>query len=216
LPLPALARTVGDGSAAHLHALARGHDPRPVEPDEPDRSIGAEETFGTDVEDPAVVHRELLRLSEKTAARLRASQQLGRTVSIKVRFADFATITRARTLPTPTDAGHEVYATARGLYDALGLDRARIRLVGVRVEGITPAADAALQLPLGAREHGWRDADRAVDRAVDRFGSGAVRPAALVRPDGPEVQPPGPLRPRADTPADTPGKGVPEPRRDRW
>ena len=211
LPLPALARAVGEGSAAHLHALATGHDPRPVQPHEPDRSIGAEETFGTDVEDPAVVHRELLRLSERTAARLRASGQLGRTVSIKVRFADFSTLTRARTLPTPTDAGHEVYATARGLYDALRLGRARIRLVGVRVEGILPAAEAALQLPLGAREHGWRDADRAVDRAVDRFGSGAVRPAALVSPD---VRPPGPPRPAADTPGDTPGPEVFTARRD--
>lgn len=219
LPLPALARALGDGAAAHLHALARGHDPRPVQPHEPDRSIGAEETFGTDVDDHAVVHRELLRLSERTAARLRGSGQLGRTVSIKIRFADFTTVTRARTLPTPTDAGHEVYATARALYDALRLDRARIRLVGVRVEGISPVADAALQLPLGAREHGWREADRAVDRAVDRFGSGAVRPAALVDPHGPATQPAGPLRPRADTPADTPidtpGTGVPTGPRDR-
>ncbi|HST63589.1 MAG TPA: DNA polymerase IV [Mycobacteriales bacterium] len=180
LPLPALVRALGEGTATHLHALATGHDPRTVVTDEPDRSIGAEETFGTDVTDHGVVHRELLRLAEKTAARLRASGQLGRTVSIKVRFADFTTITRARTLPTPTDAGREVYGTARALYDALELDRARIRLVGVRVEGIAPTGDAALQLELGAREFGWRDADRAVDRAADRFGSGAVRPATLV------------------------------------
>jgi DNA polymerase-4 len=182
MPLPALARALGGGSAAHLHSLANGHDPRQVVTDEPDRSIGAEETFGTDVEDHAVVHRELLRLAERTAARLRSSGQLARTVSIKVRFADFTTITRARTLPTPTDAGRELYATARALYDGLGLDRARIRLVGVRVEGIAPTGDAALQLELGAREHGWRDADRAVDRAADRFGSGTIRPATLVHP----------------------------------
>jgi DNA polymerase IV len=103
-------------------------------------------------------------------------------VSLKVRFADFSTITRARTLPAPTDAGHEVYATARALYDGLDLDGPRIRLVGVRVEGIAAAGDAARQLELGGRERGWRDADRAVDRAVDRFGSGAVRPATLVSP----------------------------------
>jgi DNA polymerase IV len=199
LPLPALVRALGQGTAAHLHALATGHDPRTVVTDEPDRSIGAEETFGSDVTDHGVVHRELLRLAEKTAARLRSYGQLGRTVSIKVRFADFATITRARTLPTPTDAGREIYGTARALYDALELDRARIRLVGVRVEGIAPAGDASLQLELGAREFGWRDADRAVDRAADRFGSGAVRPATLVggliptigekRRDTPEEQP---------------------------
>jgi len=180
LPLPALARALGDGVAAHLHALASGEDPRPVVPDEPDRSIGAEETFEADVDEHAVIHRELLRLAEKTAARLRTAGQAGRTVSLKIRFADFSTITRARTLPAPTDTGHEVYATARALYDGLELDRPRIRLVGVRVEGIGAAEESPRQLELGAREHGWRDADQAVDRAVDRFGSGAVRPATLV------------------------------------
>jgi nucleotidyltransferase/DNA polymerase involved in DNA repair len=182
LPLPALTRAVGEATAAHLHALANGLDPRPVVPHEPDRSIGAEETFGADVDEHPVVHRELLRLAEKSAARLRSSGQAGRTVSIKIRFADFSTITRARTLPSPTDAGHEIYATARALYDALELDRPRIRLVGVRVEGIAAAGEANRQLELGAREYGWRDAERAVDRAVDRFGSGAVRPATLVGP----------------------------------
>ena len=187
LPLPALARALGDGVAAHLHALANGEDPRAVVPAEPDRSIGAEETFEADVDDHAVIHRELLRLAEKTAARLRASGQAGRTVSLKIRFADFSTVTRARTLPAPTDAGHEVYATARALYDGLELDRPRIRLVGVRVEGIAAAGESARQLELGARERGWRDADRAVDRAVDRFGSGVVRPATLVSPTTPNL-----------------------------
>jgi DNA polymerase-4 len=197
MPLPALVRALGQGTATHLHALATGHDPRSVVTDEPDRSIGAEETFGSDVTDHGVVHRELLRLAEKTAARLRSSGQLGRTVSIKVRFADFATITRARTLPGPTDAGREIYRTARGLYDALGLDRARIRLIGVRVEGIAPAGDASRQLQLGAREFGWRDADRAVDRAADRFGTGAVRPATLVGGRTPTIG-----EERRDTPGD--------------
>jgi nucleotidyltransferase/DNA polymerase involved in DNA repair len=193
-PLPALTAAVGEATAAHLHALANGRDPRRVEPVVADKSIGAEETFETDVEDPAVVRRELLRLSERTAARLRAAGQQGRTVSIKVRFADFSTVTRARTLPAATDAGHEVYETARALFEALGLDRARVRLVGVRVEGLAPAGDASHQLELGARDRGWRDADRAVDAATDRFGPDAVRPATLVRP-GPTTQPPGPLRP---------------------
>jgi DNA polymerase-4 len=103
-------------------------------------------------------------------------------VSLKIRFADFSTVTRARTLPAPTDAGHEVYATARALYEGLELDRPRIRLVGVRVEGMAAAGESARQLELGARERGWPDADRAVDRAVDRFGSGAVQLGTLVSP----------------------------------
>ncbi len=181
-PRAALRRAVGAAVADHLAALAAGRDDRRVVPHEPDKSIGAEETFDTDVADPAVIGRELLRLSERTAGRLRATGQVGRTVSIKVRFADFSTITRARTLGTGTDAGREIYQTARALYAALGLDQARIRLVGVRVEGIAPASSTPAQLRLGDREHGWRDADRAVDQAAERYGAGAVRPAALVRP----------------------------------
>ncbi len=189
-PVSTLTRALGPAAGAHLAALAWGRDERVVVPHEPDKSIGAEHTFGSDVDDPAVVVRELLRLSERTAARLRASGQVGRTVSIKVRFADFTTITRARTLPEATDVGRVVYDTAVVLYEALGLQRARIRLVGVRVEGVGQAADQVHQLQLGEREHGWRDAEQAVDRAARRFGAGAVRPATLVTPSSTVDDPP--------------------------
>jgi DNA polymerase IV len=185
-PVGTLQRALGPAAGAHLAALAWGRDQRVVVPSEPDKSIGAEETFSSDVDDPAVIARELLRLSERTAARLRASGQVGRTVSIKVRFADFTTITRARTLREHTDVGRTVYETALALYEALGLQRARLRLVGVRVEGITDAATAPRQLLLGERDSGWREAEQAVDRASRRFGAGAVRPATLVEPTSPD------------------------------
>jgi DNA polymerase IV len=139
------------------------------------------------VDDPVVVRRELLRLSERTAARLRAQGFVGRTVAVKIRFADFTTITRSRTLGEATDVAKVVYDTAVGLYDALGLERARLRLVGVRVEQLVPAASQPRQLLLGERDTGWREAEQAVDRATRRFGAGAVRPAALVdRTDDPD------------------------------
>jgi DNA polymerase-4 len=181
-PVSTLQRALGPAAGAHLAALAWGRDERRVVAHEPDKSVGAEETFPSDVDDPAVVARELLRLSERTAARLRAAGQVGRTISIKVRFADFTTITRARTLPEATDVGRTVYETALGLYEALGLERARLRLVGVRVEGIVDAASSPRQLLLGERDSGWREAEQAVDRAARRFGAGAVRPATLVDP----------------------------------
>jgi DNA polymerase IV len=182
IPVATLERALGPAAGRHLSELSWGRDPRSVEAHEPDKSIGAEETFGTDVDDPDVVRRELLRLSERVGARMRGQAYKGRTVSIKVRFADFTTITRSRTLRDPTDVTRDVYATALSLYEALGLDRARLRLVGVRVEGLVDAAQAEEQLVLGAPERGWRDADAAVDRAARRFGRGAVRPAALVTP----------------------------------
>ena len=152
-------------------------------PHEPDKSIGAEETFSRDVDDPDVVRRELLRLAERTAARLRTAGLAGRTVSVKIRFADFTTITRARTLSEPTDVAAVLYATARQLYEALGLDRARLRLVGIRVEGLVESELAPHQLLLGERAQGRREVEQAADRAARRFGDGTVRPASLVDPD---------------------------------
>lgn len=148
----------------------------------PERSIGSEETFSRDVDDPRVVHRELLRLAERTASRARAAGMAGRTVVLKVRFADFTTITRSRTLRERTDVTREIHTTARDLFDALALDRARLRLVGVRLEGLADAATQPRQLVLGERAHGWRDADGAVDQAGARFGAGSVRPATLLTP----------------------------------
>jgi len=184
VPARTLQRALGAAAGSHLHDLSWGRDPRRVVPDEPERSTGAEETFSTDIDDPVVIHRELLHLAERTAGRLRATGTLARTVSIKVRFADFATITRSRTLGVPTDVGQELYETARALYDALGLDRARIRLVGVRAERLVDAGTASQQLELGAREYGRREAELAADRAARRFGAGAVRPATLLRRSG--------------------------------
>jgi DNA polymerase-4 len=186
-PVDTLRRALGPTVGPHLHALSWGRDARRVIAAEPDKSVGAEETFARDVDDPVTVRRELLRLCERTAARMRAAGLSGRTVVLKVRFADFTTITRSRTLREATDVARDIYATAGGLYDALGLERARIRLVGVRVEGVVVADGQPRQLQLGERARGWRDAEQAADRAASRFGSGAVRPATLVdsaRADG--------------------------------
>jgi DNA polymerase-4 len=183
-PLTTLQRAVGVALGSQLHQLAWGQDRRVVTPrrgpDEPDRSIGADETFGRDVDDREVILREVLRLSSKVAGRMRTAAVAGRTVTLKVRFADFTTITRSRTLPEATDVTREIYRTAADLFVALGLQRARLRLVGVRVEGLVPRATVQRQLVLGAREHGWPDADRAMDRAALRFGHTAVRPASLI------------------------------------
>jgi DNA polymerase-4 len=151
-----------------------------VTPDGPDKSIGAEETFDVDIDDPTAIHRELLRLSDRAASRLRAAGQVGRTVSIKVRYADFTTLTRSRTLGGPTDVTREVYETARGLFDTVGIGATPVRLVGVRLEGLSKRGGAVEQLLLGARERGWKEAEQAMDNAARRFGNGVVRPAALV------------------------------------
>jgi DNA polymerase-4 len=181
-PESTLVSAVGQSAGSHLYALAWGRDERHVNPHEPERSIGAEETFARDISDVALIHREFLRLAERCAARLRAAGQVGRTVSIKVRFADFTTITRSKTLKEPTDVARVVYDTARSLHQALGKDGALLRLVGVRVEGLRDALDSPHQMVLTGGDDEWRAAEQAVDLAAARFGSGAVRPAALVEP----------------------------------
>lgn len=181
-PVATLQRELGTALGAHLHDLSWGRDPRPVVATTPDKSIGAEETFDHDIDDPEAIRRELLRLSERVGARLRAAGHVGRTVSVKLRMANFTTLTRARTLREPTDLAHVIYTTACALYEAAGLASVRLRLVGVRMENLVPADAASHQLALDEPEVGWREAERAMDRVTKRFGRGAIGPAALVRP----------------------------------
>jgi DNA polymerase-4 len=189
-PLRTLQRAVGHALGSQLHELAWGTDRRVITPGsagvfgrgggDPEHSMGGQETFSRDTDDRELVLREVLRLSARVAGRMRVARVAGRTVTLTVRFADFTTLTRSRTLPEATDVTREIHLAATRLYDALGLQRARIRLVGVRVEGLVPRETVHRQLVLGEREHGWSDADRAVDRAVLRFGATAVRPASLL------------------------------------
>ena len=179
LPRATLIRALGQASGASLYELAWGRDYRDVTPNEPDKSISAAETFAQDIDDPEEILREFLRLTEKAAARLRENDYYAKTISIKVRFADFSTISRSKTLPLPIDSTHDIYEIAKSLYLALNLDRARLRLVGISLDNLSEAAPE--QLLLGARERGWREADSAIDRAKLRFGGGSVRPGRLIK-----------------------------------
>ena len=179
LPRATLIRALGQASGASLYELAWGRDYRDVTPNEPDKSISAAETFAQDIDDPEEILQEFLRLTEKAASRLRENNYYAKTISIKVRFADFSTISRSKTLPLPIDSTHDIYETAKTLYLALNLDRARLRLVGISLDNLSEAAPE--QLLLGAREKGWREADSAIDRAKLRFGGGSVRPGRLIR-----------------------------------
>jgi DNA polymerase-4 len=189
-PLGLLRRALGEAAAVHLHELAWGRDPRPVVPHQPEKSIGAETTFDTDIADPGVIRRALLALSGKTAGRLRRAGQAGRTITLKVRLSDFRTLNRSRTLGAATDVSREIFETAWALFEILRPGE-RIRLVGVRVDGLTGADEAPHQLSLGDRETGWREAERAADAAAARFGAGAIRPASLLKlPERPAAGPP--------------------------
>jgi DNA polymerase IV len=192
IPVATLRHEFGSAVGTHLAELAWGRDPRPVVPRVMEKSIGAEETFPEDISDPDVIRRELLRLSERTARSLRSAGYGARTIVVKLRLADFTTITRSRTLAEPTDLARLIHATACALYEAAALDpQARLRLVGVRAAGlrVAPGTQLALDDPVA----GWSEVERAMDKVTARFGAHAVEPAALVkkRPDGP-IPPPVP------------------------
>ena len=187
-PTGMLRSALGEAAATHLHELAWGRDPRAVVPEHVEKSVGAETTFDTDVDDLPTIRRTMLALAGKAAGRLRQSGQVGRTVSIKVRLADFRTLNRSRTLAGSTDVTKEIFDIAWSLYEVLRPGD-RIRLVGVRIEGLLAADRAPRQLTLGTRERSWSEAERAADAAVARFGAAAVRPASLLGPAG---QPRGP------------------------
>ena len=179
-PRQTLIRALGQSAGETLYELAWGRDYRSVTLDEPDKSIGAEETFLVDLDNHDEILRELLHMVERSTHRLRERGLVAKTISIKIRFADFTTISRSKTVPLPVSGVQECYEVVRNLYRALGLDRARIRLVGVSLENLSDGTGAPQQLLLGEREKGWREATVAIDAATRRFGRGSVRPARLV------------------------------------
>ena len=178
-PVGMLRKSLGDAAAAQLHELSWGRDPRRVVAEHVEKSIGAEMTFDVDVGDPLVLRRSLLALSEKVGARLRAGGVVGRTVSIKVRLADFKTVNRSRTVATTTDVAREIFEISWALFRALG-PADQIRLIGVRVEGLSTASGASRQLTLGEPERGWREAEAAADAVAARFGRSVLGPASLL------------------------------------
>ena len=182
-PVKTLARVIGQAAAEHLYELAWGRDPRIVTPNQAEKSIGAERTFDSDLDDPELLHAEFLDLSNKVAKRLRAADYFARTITIKVRFADFTSVTRSKSLSSSTDLATEIYATSKSLFDAMQLQRARVRLVGVRATGLVPASESSVQLEFSQRDSGWREAEHAIDQVSQKFGNSAVKPARLIKPD---------------------------------
>jgi DNA polymerase-4 len=182
-PVKTLARVVGQAAAEHLYELSWGRDPRVVTPNQAEKSIGAERTFESDIDDPEEILAQILDLSNKVAKRLRAANYFSRTITIKVRFADFTSVTRSKSLASSTDLATEIYATSKSLFEAMHLQRARIRLVGVRATGLVPTSESSVQLEFSNRDSGWREAEAAMDQVSLKFGNSAVKPARLIKPE---------------------------------
>jgi DNA polymerase-4 len=198
LPLATLESSVGRAHGRHLHDLARGIDPRPVVADQEVKSISHEETYPTDRFDPEELRREAVRMADAVAARLRAHGGAARTVTIKVRFGDFRTITRSSTPPTPVATGPAVARVAKDLLASVDVSPG-VRLLGVGVSGLGEASSGGgEQLSLlddiegegdsEPTEADWTAATHAIDAVRARYGDAAVVPASLAGPAGIRVR----------------------------
>ena len=185
MPMATVTGALGEAQGRHLHALAWARDVRAVEPDRAAKSVGHEETFAIDHHSLAPLRDEALRLSDAVANRLREAGVAGRTITLKVRFASFETITRSRTVPRPVDAGPAVARVAMELLEAVDPSPG-VRLLGVSVSNLGPRPGEQLRLGDGDRGSGEREpaVARAVDEVRRRFGEKAVGPATLLRGDG--------------------------------
>jgi len=179
-PLSTLQRLVGAKAGRDLHEKANGVDRGRVVPNGVSRSLATERPFTRDELDPDRHRRALLSAAEELGARLRALDKVCRTLTLTVRYADRTATTRTRTLEEPTAHSAALTRAAYGMYEALGLQRARVRSMSLRVESLDPAEQASHQLTFDPTDEKLRRIEEAADRARARFGPHAVLPGALV------------------------------------
>ena len=183
LPVHTLVDALGPALGRGLHDLAHNRDHRAVQPDRAPKSIGHEETYGRDHHDAEPLRREVVRLADAVASRLRRQGLAGRTVTLKVRFADFRTITRSRTEAEAVDTGPGLAAVALALLDAVDVSPG-VRLLGLSASNLVAATGHQLTLDEASAHPGGDGVAGAVDRVRARFGEAAVGPASLVETQG--------------------------------
>jgi DNA polymerase-4 len=187
----ALVAAVGKAHGQHLHRLSWAIDDRPVEVDREAKSISHEETYPADLHTHDELRRELVRLSDGVAGRLRAHGAGARTFSLKVRFAGFHTITRSVTMPTPLQTAHGIVQAVGPLLAAVDPSPG-VRLLGVSASNFgEPAEQLSLDELMGDGESGpvatageWQAAEETIDAIRSRFGTSAIGPASAVSRDG--------------------------------
>ncbi|WP_030322385.1 DNA polymerase Y family protein [Streptomyces sp. NRRL B-3229] len=178
-PPATLQRLVGARAGRELHEKANGVDRGRVVPNGVSRSLATERPFERDELDPDRHRRALLSAAEELGTRLRALDKVCRTLTLTVRYADRTATTRSRTLGEPTAHSAALTRAAYGMYEALGLQRARVRSLALRAEGLDPAEQASHQLTFDPTDEKLRRIEEAADRVRAKFGPLAVLPGTL-------------------------------------
>ena len=167
------------GQGATLYDRAHGIDPSPVVPESPRRSLSREHTFARDVSEAEELEKTLLRLSDQVGARLRRHRLQGRVVGLKLRYADFTTVTRQMTLSEPTNLGPAIFRAACRLLHNTWTGEAPVRLLGVSMSGLTE--QFAYQMGLFGEDEGlWVRLSQVIDQIRHRYGEQAIRRAAFL------------------------------------
>lgn len=162
-----------------VHALAHGMDDRPVEPDVEAKSVGAEDTFDADIVSRDALEQHILGQSQRVARRLVRAQQCGQVVVLKIKFADFKTITRRMTLHHPIADTDSIFVAAKELLQRVSLNHTPVRLTGVAVTQLWHGEPPRQLFPDPAQERRRRVED--VTHAITtRFGGNAVTRATLL------------------------------------
>ncbi len=178
LPEATLGRALGPTVGRHLSDLANGRDPREVVADTAAKSISVEETYDEDLQGRSVVETSLLALAQRLSARLRRAGLRTRTLTLKVRFEDFETVTRSHTEPVAFDGARQMFRLARELLVAADRDDP-VRLLGLGASSLEKAEGPA-QLDLDSHS-GWDRVEDAVAEVNARFGDASVSPARLIQ-----------------------------------
>lgn len=183
----ALQHSIGEAHANHLIGLAHGIDHSLVVADREAKSIGNEETFAHDVFDRGQLRTHLVRLADEVARRCRNDQQLPRTITLKVKFSDFQTVTRSHTSPTSMVSAQAMLRVLSPLLESLDISRG-VRLIGISTRNfdehepqLSLFDDGALTADASALDEVWAPATRAIDDIRERFGDSAIRPASTLR-----------------------------------
>jgi DNA polymerase-4 len=179
----ALVAMLGPASGRHLYALAHNRDPRRVQVGRRRGSIGAQRGFGLHTASRDAVDASLVALVDRVTRRMRAAHRVGRTVTLRLRFGDYARATRSHTLTEATAHTATILATARGLLRgaAAMVEERALTLIGVAVSNLDD--DAAVQLALPFDQQSALALDAALDGVRDKFGTSAVTRAVLVGRD---------------------------------
>lgn len=167
----------------HMRLLAMGIDEREVVTDHETKSIGHEDTYDENIMDPDLAREELLELAHRVARRMRSEGLKGRTVTLKVKYADFVLITRSMTLDHPTDDGFEIYDSASGLVEKTSIGKRPVRLLGVSISHLTSPGTEKQLLFFNEEESSGRkqELNKAMDSIHERFGDKGIKPARLYR-----------------------------------